>query len=101
MFEGAQGTLLDLDLGTYPCVTSSTTTVHGIGWGTGVRVNLARVVGVTKAYTTRVGEGPFPTEELGAVGDRLREGEESTGRPRAAPAAAVGSTSSLCVMPTA
>jgi adenylosuccinate synthase len=86
VFEGAQGTLLDLDLGTYPCVTSSTTTVHGIGWGTGVRVNLARVVGVTKAYTTRVGEGPFPTEELGAVGDRLREGGgeygATTGRPR-------------------
>ncbi|MCX7750548.1 MAG: adenylosuccinate synthase [Candidatus Bipolaricaulota bacterium] len=86
VFEGAQGTLLDLDLGTYPYVTSSATTVHGIGWGTGVRVALDRVVGVTKAYTTRVGEGPFPTEETGEVGAWLRErGREygaTTGRPR-------------------
>lgn len=86
VFEGAQGTLLDLDLGTYPYVTASTTTVHGVGWGTGVRVDLDRVVGVTKAYTTRVGEGPFPTEERGAVGERLREGGDeygaTTGRPR-------------------
>ncbi len=86
VFEGAQGTLLDLDLGTYPYVTSSTTTVHGIGWGTGVRVNLTRVIGVTKAYTTRVGEGPFPTEDRGTVGEHLRErgGEygATTGRPR-------------------
>lgn len=86
VFEGAQGSLLDLDLGTYPYVTSSTTTVHGIGWGTGVRPNLARVVGVTKAYATRVGAGPFPTEERGAVGERLREGGgeygATTGRPR-------------------
>lgn len=86
VFEGAQGTLLDLDLGTYPYVTSSTTTVHGIGWGTGVRVSLGRVVGVSKAYTTRVGEGPFPTEDLGAIGERLREGGgeygATTGRSR-------------------
>lgn len=73
VFEGAQGTLLDLDLGTYPYVTSSSTTVHGIGWGTGVRVELERVIGVAKAYTTRVGEGPFPTEEKGDVGRWLRE----------------------------
>lgn len=86
VFEGAQGTLLDLDLGTYPYVTSSATTVHGIGWGTGVRVDLARVVGVTKAYTTRVGAGPFPTEDVGRAGEWLRErGAEygaTTGRPR-------------------
>ncbi len=87
VFEGAQGTLLDLDFGTYPYVTSSTTTVHGIGWGTGIRADrLERVIGVTKAYTTRVGEGPFPTEDLGPVGERLRkEGDEfgaTTGRPR-------------------
>ncbi len=86
VFEGAQGTLLDLDFGTYPFVTSSTTTVHGIGWGTGVRAELARVVGVTKAYTTRVGEGPFPTEDRGPQGEWLRErGREygaTTGRPR-------------------
>ncbi|MFH1609134.1 MAG: adenylosuccinate synthase [Candidatus Bipolaricaulota bacterium] len=87
VFEGAQGTLLDLDFGTYPYVTSSTTTVHGIGWGTGIRAErLERVIGVTKAYTTRVGEGPFPTEDLGPTGERLREeGDEfgaTTGRPR-------------------
>lgn len=86
VFEGAQGTLLDLDFGTYPYVTSSTTTVHGVGWGTGLRVELDRVVGVTKAYTTRVGEGPFPTEDHGAVGEWLRrKGNEygaTTGRPR-------------------
>lgn len=86
VFEGAQGTLLDLDLGTYPYVTSSTTTVHGIGWGTGVRVDPDRVIGVTKPYTTRVGEGPFPTEDHGPQGERLRQaGREygaTTGRPR-------------------
>ncbi len=86
LFEGAQGTLLDLDLGTYPYVTSSTTTVHGVGWGLGVRVELEQVVGVTKAYTTRVGEGPFPTEDRGEAGAWLREkGNEygaTTGRPR-------------------
>jgi len=87
IFEGAQGTLLDLDLGTYPYVTSSTTTVHGIGWGAGVRLpDSARVIGVVKAYTTRVGAGPFPTEEPGELGAWLREaGAEygaTTGRPR-------------------
>ncbi len=87
IFEGAQGTLLDLALGTYPYVTSSSTTVHGIGWGAGVRLpESTRVIGVAKAYTTRVGEGPFPTEESGELGARLREqgGEYgvTTGRPR-------------------
>jgi len=87
IFEGAQGTLLDLDLGTYPYVTSSTTTVHGIGWGVGIRLpEGARVIGVSKAYTTRVGEGPFPTEDTGEGGDLLRrKGREygaTTGRPR-------------------
>lgn len=86
VFEGAQGTLLDLDLGTYPYVTSSATTVHGVGWGTGVRVDFSEVIGVAKAYVTRVGEGPFPTEESGDVGEALRrQGEEygaTTGRPR-------------------
>jgi adenylosuccinate synthase len=87
LFEGAQGTLLDLDLGTYPYVTSSTTTVHGIGWGAGISMaRLSRVIGVAKAYATRVGEGPFPTEEPGEVGEwlRARGGEygATTGRPR-------------------
>ncbi|MFN3346454.1 MAG: adenylosuccinate synthase [Candidatus Bipolaricaulaceae bacterium] len=86
VFEGAQGTLLDVDWGTYPYVTSSHTTVHGIPWGTGVWPELSAVVGVAKAYTTRVGAGPLPTEETGPAGTRLREvGREygaTTGRPR-------------------
>ncbi len=87
LFEGAQGTLLDLDWGTYPYVTSSTTTVHGVGWGTGIRSErVERVLGVAKAYITRVGEGPFPTEEVEQAGQHLRRvGDEygtTTGRPR-------------------
>jgi adenylosuccinate synthase len=71
--EGAQGTLLDLDQGTYPFVTSSSTGVAGAlsGLGIGPR-HLGRVIGVVKAFQTRVGEGPFPTEETGALGERLR-----------------------------
>ncbi len=85
--EGAQGTLLDLSHGSYPYVTSSTTIAGGAlaGLGFGPR-EVSRVVGVAKAYTTRVGGGPFPTELLDAVGERLREaGAEygtTTGRPR-------------------
>jgi adenylosuccinate synthase len=87
IFEGAQATLLDLDLGTYPYVTSSTPTIGGIGSGAGVPPQkISRVIGVAKAYTTRVGLGPFPTEALGSAGDRLRAaGQEfgtTTGRPR-------------------
>jgi adenylosuccinate synthase len=87
MFEGAQGTLLDIDHGTYPYVTSSNATVGGIcsGLGIGLRA-VDSVLGVAKAYTTRVGEGPLPTELTGAIGERLREsGQEFgavTGRPR-------------------
>jgi adenylosuccinate synthase len=87
MFEGAQGTLLDIDHGTYPYVTSSNATVGGVctGLGIGPRA-IDGVLGVAKAYTTRVGEGPLPTELTGAIGDRLREsGQEFgavTGRPR-------------------
>jgi adenylosuccinate synthase len=87
LFEGAQGTLLDVDLGTYPYVTSSSSTVGGacIGGGIGPAA-IDGVIGVTKAYTTRVGEGPFPTELKDEVGDLLRDrGSEygaSTGRPR-------------------
>jgi adenylosuccinate synthase len=87
MFEGAQGTLLDIDHGTYPYVTSSNATIGGVltGLGVGPRA-IDGVLGVAKAYTTRVGEGPLPTELTGALGDRLREsGQEygaSTGRPR-------------------
>jgi adenylosuccinate synthase len=87
LFEGAQGTLLDIDHGTYPYVTSSNATVGGICTGLGVPPKaIGRVLGVVKAYTTRVGEGPFPTELSGDMGNRLREsGSEYgavTGRPR-------------------
>lgn len=85
--EGAQGLLLDLDHGTYPYVTSSSPVAGGAltGLGFGPR-HISRVVGVAKAYTTRVGKGPFPTELTGGVGDRIRDvGNEygtTTGRPR-------------------
>jgi adenylosuccinate synthase len=87
MFEGAQGTLLDIDHGTYPYVTSSNATIGGVctGLGIGPRT-IDKVLGVAKAYTTRVGEGPLPTELTGEIGNRLREtGQEFgavTGRPR-------------------
>ncbi len=87
MFEGAQGTLLDIDHGTYPFVTSSSATAGGAVIGTGVGpTKIGTVIGVTKAYVTRVGEGPFPTEIFGGPCDLLRErGQEYgavTGRPR-------------------
>lgn len=85
--EGAQGVLLDVDHGTYPFVTSSNASTGGIPSGTGLPgSSITQVTGVVKAYATRVGTGPFPTELHGAVGDRLREaGREygsTTGRPR-------------------
>ena len=87
LFEGAQGTWLDIDFGTYPFVTSSNTTVGGACTGTGVPPTcIQEVVGVLKAYTTRVGSGPFPTELLDDTGEFLRtKGGEygaTTGRPR-------------------
>jgi adenylosuccinate synthase len=87
MFEGAQGALLDIDHGTYPFVTSSNCTAGGAVTGTGVGpTRIGTVIGVTKAYVTRVGEGPFPTEISDAAGDLLRaRGQEYgavTGRPR-------------------
>ena len=87
MFEGAQGTLLDIDHGTYPFVTSSSATAGGAVTGTGVGpTRIGTVIGVTKAYVTRVGEGPFPTEIHDAMGELLRaRGQEFgavTGRPR-------------------
>jgi adenylosuccinate synthase len=87
MFEGAQGTLLDIDHGTYPYVTSSNASIGGVctGLGVGPRA-IDGVIGAAKAYTTRVGEGPLPTELHGEMGNRLREsGQEFgavTGRPR-------------------
>ncbi|MEI8078931.1 MAG: adenylosuccinate synthetase [bacterium] len=87
LFEGAQGTWLDVDFGTYPFVTSSNTTSGGACTGTGVPpCAIDKVFGVVKAYTTRVGSGPFPTELLETVGEGLRSrGREfgaTTGRPR-------------------
>jgi adenylosuccinate synthase len=87
MFEGAQGTLLDIDHGTYPFVTSSSATAGGAATGLGIGPrSIGAVLGVAKAYITRVGSGPLPTELSNAMGERLREtGQEfgaSTGRPR-------------------
>ena len=87
LFEGAQGHLLDIDFGTYPYVTASHPIAAGAIIGAGVGpTKVSRVVGVVKAYTSRVGEGPFPTELHGEEGDRIREeGHEygtTTGRPR-------------------
>ena len=111
LFEGAQGTWLDIDHGTYPYVTSSNTTAGGACTGSGVGPRrLDYVLGITKAYATRVGAGPFPTELFDEMGERLaqrgREFGSTTGRPRrcgwfdAVPlrrAAALNSLSGLCV----
>jgi adenylosuccinate synthase len=87
LFEGAQGSLLDIDLGTYPYVTSSHPTSGGFTTGSGIGAgSFNEVLGITKAYTTRVGKGPFVTEEDNETGDKIRElGHEygvTTGRPR-------------------
>lgn len=87
LFEGAQGAMLDIDAGTYPFVTSSNTGTSGISAGAQVPPRwIERSVGIAKAYCTRVGEGPFPSEQKNATGDRIRElGHEygsTTGRPR-------------------
>jgi len=87
LFEGAQGTMLDIDHGTYPYVTSSNPTCGGVLTGTGAGPkSIDRIIGVAKAYCTRVGEGPFPSEDQGEHGNYLRErGHEygaTTGRPR-------------------
>ena len=87
LFEGAQGTMLDIDHGTYPFVTSSNASAGGACIGTGVPpTRITGVIGVSKAYTTRVGAGPFPTESLDGAGDQIRKrGNEFgavTGRPR-------------------
>ena len=90
LFEGAQGTLLDLDHGSYPYVTSSSPSAGGACTGAGIGPTIIdRVIGVAKAYMTRVGEGPFPTEQTGEVGEKLRQTGKAwaevgvvTGRPR-------------------
>lgn len=87
LFEGAQGTLLDIDHGTYPYVTSSSTTAGGVSTGLGIGPKyINKIIGISKAYTTRVGEGPFPTELFDEDGELLaKKGNEfgaTTGRPR-------------------
>ena len=90
LFEGAQGTLLDLDHGSYPYVTSSSPSAGGACTGAGIGPTIIdRVIGVAKAYMTRVGEGPFPTEQSGEIGEKLRQTGKAwaevgvvTGRPR-------------------
>ncbi len=87
IFEGAQGSMLDIDHGTYPYVTSSSTTAGGVSSGLGVGPKqINKILGITKAYTTRVGEGPFPTELFDEDGATLAKiGHEfgaTTGRPR-------------------
>ena len=87
LLEGAQGALLDVDFGTYPFVTSSNPTSGGASTGSGIPpTKISSVMGIVKAYTTRVGLGPFPTELLGEEGEKLRKiGAEygaTTGRPR-------------------
>jgi adenylosuccinate synthase len=87
LYEGAQGTMLDVDHGTYPFVTSSSPVTGGVATGLGLGPSrIGKVIGVAKAYTTRVGEGPFPTELPCDVGARLRDGGSeygaTTGRPR-------------------
>ena len=87
LFEGAQGVMLDIDQGTYPFVTSSNPVAGGVTIGAGVGpTKISHVVGVCKAYTSRVGDGPFPTELFDEIGNQIREvGKEygtTTGRPR-------------------
>jgi adenylosuccinate synthase len=104
LFEGAQGALLDVDFGTYPYITSSSASAGGVATGTGISPKgIGRVLGIIKAYTTRVGEGPFPTELSTDAGQRLRErGSEfgaTTGRPRRCgwfDAVAVRHTAAIC-----
>jgi len=88
LIEGAQGTMLDIDFGTYPFVTSSNSSLAGVSAGTGIPLANKRIetIGILKAYTTRVGEGPFPAENTGTLGEVLRtlggEFGATTGRPR-------------------
>ncbi len=100
LFEGAQGTLFDMDHGTYPFVTSSSPTAGGIASGVGISPRaIDRILGVAKAYTTRVGTGHFPTELTGATAERIRERGRSTVPPPDGRAAAAGSTRWWCGTP--
>ncbi len=100
MFEGAQGTLLDIDHGTYPYVTSSNATIGGVctGLGVGPRA-IDSVLGVAKAYTTRVGEGPLPTELSARSATGCGRAGRSSARSPAGRGGAAGTTRSRCAMP--
>ena len=102
MFEGAQGTMLDIDHGTYPFVTSSSATAGGAVTGTGVGPTaIGTVIGVTKAYVTRVGEGPFPTEIHDAIGDQLRaRGQRVRRGDRPSPPLRLAGHCRCCATPT-
>ena len=93
LLEGSQGTLLDVDHGTYPYVTSSNPTAGGAAVGSGIGpTRITRVIGILKAYTTRVGSGPFPTELHDAMGERLRKVGGEVGVTTGRPVGAAGST---------
>ena len=101
LFDGAHGTLLDLDHGTYPFVTSSPTVAGGAAVGTGIGpTRIDSVIGVAKAYVTRVGAGPFPTEIEGADQERLQELGGEFGTVTGGRAAAAGSISWRCATPS-
>ena len=100
LFEGAQATLLDLDHGTYPFVTSSNPIAGAAATGIGIGpTRIDRVIGVAKAYVTRVGEGPFPTEIEGPTRSGCASSAASTARSPDASGAAAGSTSSASATP--
>ena len=97
IFESAQGTLLDVDFGTYPYVTSSNPVAGGACAGAGIGpTRIDRVLGICKVYTTRVGEGPFPSEVGGEIADYLREKARNTAQPPAGPGGAAGLTRWSC-----
>ncbi len=97
LFEGAQGAMLDIDHGTYPFVTSSNTTGGGASTGTGLGPrNFDYVLGIVKAYATRVGAGPFPTELFDATGEHLSRVAMNSDPSRAARAVAAGSMPLRC-----
>ncbi len=101
LFEGAQGALLDVDHGTYPYVTSSNTVAAQAATGTGMGPSaVGYVLGICKAYTTRVGQGPFPTEQDNEIGRQDRRARPANSAPiPAARAAAAGSTRCWCARP--
>lgn len=102
LFEGAQGNMLDIDQGTYPFVTSSNPVAGGVTIGSGVGpAKINKVVGACKAYTSRVGDGPFPTELKNETGDFIREAGHEYGTVTKRPRQSAGSIRSSCATPSA